>query len=186
MSSSFFKQSSCNVPRPPPRTLQDFCRPQEAVFAGLLSRSSSTLQDDCRCAWGPRQPGRGGAHCSEIHRNSEPEFQTGGFPPVSRRRPHAGPFYLAIMTCRRPGRTGGGQSAVVSSWGDYIPMIHILSREKKGRGRGASRLMVFGRLRFAPANRRLPRGFGGPLILNLCIVVYTRIVNEAGGHFGNV
>jgi hypothetical protein len=41
------EQTSRNVPRPLPRTLQDFCLAQEPAFIGLLSMfTGSTLQDD--------------------------------------------------------------------------------------------------------------------------------------------
>jgi len=41
------EQISRNVPRPLPRTLQDFCLAQEPAFIGLLSMfAGSTLQDD--------------------------------------------------------------------------------------------------------------------------------------------
>jgi len=41
------EQSSRNVPRPLPRTLQDFCLAQEPAFVGLISMfTGSTLQDD--------------------------------------------------------------------------------------------------------------------------------------------
>jgi hypothetical protein len=41
------EQTSRNVPRPLPRTLQDFCLAREPAFIGLLSMfTGSTLQDD--------------------------------------------------------------------------------------------------------------------------------------------
>jgi hypothetical protein len=41
------EQTSRNVPRPLPRTLQDYCLAQEPAFIGLLSMfTGSTLQED--------------------------------------------------------------------------------------------------------------------------------------------
>lgn len=40
-------QGSCNVPRPLPSTLQDFCLAQDPAFVGLISMvTGSTLQED--------------------------------------------------------------------------------------------------------------------------------------------
>jgi len=68
--------------------------------------------------------------------------------------PLAGPFYRAILNGGRPGglrARPGGQSGVVSSWEDYMPMLHILSMEKMGWGARTSPSA-----KRAPAARRLP------------------------------